>query len=466
MRILFLCWCLAYGLVLLAVTPVTAQQDQALPIPKRYHEASATFSSILDKLERRNNTLYQALESAYRNNPALMVARQQFDVTTERLPQASAGYKPTITGEADITYTHTETEGQSCIYSDGGNTSKGAALNIEQPLYRGGTTLADIGSAKKNIRAALFALSAKEQDILYQTAEIYMDVLRDMALVQLRQNNHSLLDYELARARSRFEVGELTRTDVSQSQARLAQSRADLITAQGNLRSSRARYQQITGVMPPENIAFPAKSLMLPESLEEALDVAGTNNRGIIEAQYIGAAAQDDVDSRFGDLLPQISAQGRLSKIYDQSDFIEEQDQHSVGLKASIPLYRGGTNLSKLREAKKRAAQRHLEIHDIRSQTQQNVQAAWEDLRVARAAVEAREAQIRAANIAKEGVLYETEFGERTTLDALNATQELLEAQIQLVEAKRGEVVARFMLARLLGLLVPQNLGFETIPVK
>ena len=441
-------------------------EAQALPVPRPYNALMERSGAVLNRLEQRNNQLYLALKNAYHNNPEVLAARKEFLVVTEQLPQAESGYKPTIGSEANVTYTDTETKGQSFITSDGGNTAKGASVSLSQPLFRGGSTVADIKGAKNTIKAQLFALSAVEQNVLYDTAVAYMDVLRDMALVELRQHNHSLLDYELARAQSRFEVGELTRTDVSQSKARLAQSYADLIDAQGDLRASRAVYQQMTKVPVPQNIAFPAVTLNLPQTLSDALEIALGNNRDILQAQYIDAAAQDNIDSRLGALMPQLSAQGQISKNYDPSDFIEEQDQSQIGVTLSIPLYEAGKNRSRLREAKKQASQRSLELRYEVDRVEKDVRMAWESWEVAKATIKARREQIKAAEIAKEGVLYETEFGERTTLDALNATQELLEAQIDFVTARRDEVVASFNLARLIGWLVPQNLGFETAKIK
>lgn len=418
---------------------------------------------IFDRLKQTNDSLYGALELAYQNNPALRAARAEFLAVQEQLPQAESGFKPTIVANADITHIDTDEKGNSPVNNDGANISKTAALNLEQPVFRGGSTLANIRTAQNVIKAQQFSLSAAEQGIIYEAAEAYMNVLRDKALLGLNENNRNLAMRQLEQARNRFHVGELTRTDVSQSEARLADAEANIITAEGNLRSARAVYRQIIGSPPPKKMAFPATILVLPKTLEEVLALAESNNRDILQAKFTNAAAESDVDSVFGELLPQILARGSLSKDYDPNRFTEAQRVASAGLNASVPLYQAGATRSRVREAKKKANQRYLQIIEAQNRVKQETLSNWEELKAAEAEIKARQSQMAAAEIAREGVHYEAEFGERTTLDALDANQELLDARVNLVIARRNEVVARFALARSLGILVPQKLGFSTV---
>ena len=429
-----------------------------LPLPEKHKSAD-----VFVALEKTNDTLYEALALAYQNNPTLQAARAELLAVQEKLPQAQAGFKPVITANADATHTDTDTKGTSFITSDGGNFSKSASFNLDQPVFRGGRTYADIRNAKNIISAQNLALSAAEQGVIYDAAVAYMNVLRDKALLKLNENNRILVEQEQEQAQNRFTVGELTRTDVSQSAARLAEADADVITANGALQSSIAVYRQIIGTLPPEAMAYPARELPLPETLEDALAIARSNNRDILQAKFINAAAEDSVDSVFGEILPQISAIGNLTKSYDPSDFIDEQKQASIGLNASVPLYQAGATISRVREAKKRANQRYLQIIEAQSRVRQEALSNWEALETAKAEITARQSQVEASLIANQGVHYEEEFGERTTLDALDANQELLDAQVSLITARRNQVVARFALARSLGLLVPQNLNFSTV---
>ncbi len=420
-------------------------------------------NEIFDQLNKRNNSLYEALELAYRNNPSLRAARAELSSIQEQLPQAQAGFKPTITANANVIHTDTDEKGASPISSEGANTAKSASLDLSQPIFRGGSTLADVHKAKNTISARQLNLSAIEQSGIYEAVLVYMNVLRDRAILKLNQNNRALVARELAQVQNRFTVGELTRTDVSQSEARLANADANVITARGVFKSALASYRQIVGSPPPIDIAYPEKELSLPETLDEALKLAESNNREILSAKFISAAANDNIDSAFGRLLPQISATGSLNKTYDPNSFIDEMREASVGLSASVPLYQGGAVRSSVRQARKQANQRHLEILAVQNKIRQEVTTHWEGVQTAKAEILARQSQIKAAKIAQEGVHYEAEFGERTTLDVLDANQELLDSQVNLIAAKRNEIVKRFALARTLGVLVPQNLGFSSI---
>lgn len=420
-------------------------------------------SKVFDALNNKNDNLYVALEAAYNNNPTVRAARAELLAVEEQLDLAKAGFRPNITADADVTYVDTETEGTSFILSDGGNTSKNAALNLNQPLYRGGQTLAEVNGARNIIAAQEFNLSGVEQSVLYNATVAYMNVLQNESILALNFNNRDLVTKEREQAQNRFTVGELTRTDVSQAEARLANADAQVITARGNLIRSRAVYGQIVGAPPPKSFAYPLTILELPLSLEEALSVADTNNRTVLQSKFIKQAAEYDVDSSRGAMLPLVSAVGRAAKSYNPSDFIDEQSQLSFGISASVPLYQAGTNLARVRQAQKTVNQRAIQIIEARELARQETIDAWESLETAQANVGAREAQIKAARIAREGVHYEAKVGERTTLDALDANQELLDARVALISAKRNEVVARFALARSLGLLVPQKLGFTSI---
>lgn len=426
-------------------------------------EADKQSQKIFEQLNQTHDGLYDALALAYQNNPTLRAARAELLVVEEQLAQAESGFKPTVTADADITHTDTDTEGTSFVISDGTNTSKSASLNVEQPIFSGGSTVADVRKAKNTISAQQLSLSAVEQGVLYDVAVAYMDLLQSTAVLSLNKNNRDLVDRELNRARAGFAVGELTRTDVSQAEARLADAEATVITAEGDLRSASAIYNQLVGVPASGDLAYPETDLFLPETLGEALLYAQSNNREVLQAKFVNAAAEDDVDKVFGDFLPTIKALGSVVKTYDPSDFIEEQRQTSVGLSASIPLYKAGSTQSRLRESKRRANQRYLQILEAVDKAEQQTVSNWETLKASKAEIKARQTQIEAARIANEGVHYEVEFGERTVLEALDANQELLDAQVNLVKAKRNEVVAEFALARTLGLLVPQKLGFSTI---
>lgn len=439
--------------------PVFAKEEGHLsPQEVRY-----TQSSILETLIKKNDSLYDVLAIAYQNNPTIRAARAELKVVEEQLAQAQSGFLPNVTANADILHTDVKTDGNSPITSDGGNVSKSASINLTQPVFRGGSTYANIAQAKNIITVQRFALSAIEQEVLYNSVVAYMDLYQNRAVLALQENNARLLKEELEQAQARFTVGELTKTDVSQSEARLASATAAVADARSNLASALAIFRERIGGEPPSDLGYPVIKFKIPENIEEALALSQTNNREIIQAQYQKKAANSYVKSVKGELLPQVNAIGTLDKVYDQSDFIDEQRQAAIGLTASVPLYSGGATRSRIREAKKSALQRHEEIHVVQERVKQEVISNWSLWQAAKATIKARMAQVEANKVAQEGVEYELEFGERTTLDALNAHQELLEAQVELIQSKRNEAVAGFSVARSLGLLVPQNLGFSTV---
>ncbi len=409
------------------------------------------------------NNLYNIMSYAYKHNPLLQAERAEYNAVKEQLFQASAGFQPTITANGSVEFTDTETKGQNFITSDGGNTSKSASIDLNQPIFTGGTTVANIKQARHTIQAQSYALSFVEQQLLYSVAVAYMDVHQARAVLELNQNNYNVLERELDKASLRFDVGELTRTDVSQARARLAEADAVLILSNSGLKTALAEYKRLVGVDAPADIKYPALRFTLPKKRDEAVDLALSNNRQVLQARSVRAASEQGADSILGELLPRVSATGQLSKVYDQSDFVEEQTQGRLGLVTTVPLYQGGVVQSRYREAKKRTTRRALEIKDAENQAQQGVIRVWEDLEAARAELRARQKQLEAARVAYEGVQYEAEYGQRTTLDALNANQAVLDAEVSMTEAQRNEIVAKFALAEVLGILVPQNLGFTTI---
>jgi TolC family type I secretion outer membrane protein len=400
--------------------------------------------------------LSEALRMAYLNNPALNSGRADLLATQESLPQAQAGWKPLITADADVTNNDTSGGGGS----DSNDTSKGVGLTLNQPVYRGGRTIAQSGSARYLIKARAEILRSQEQDVFERATTAYMDVLRDSALLDLRRQNQDLLSRQLKATRDRFEVGELTKTDVSQSEARYAGAEADVIDATGNLNATRAVFMQIIGLA-PDGLAPPDIILTLPETLEEAVAQAEENSPLVLAAENLHLSSEKDIDTVFGELLPQVGFFTSVDKAYDPPGGISgDRTNRAIGLEASIPLYEAGAVRSRVRQAKHAANSRYLDIMDAKRQAREAAVRNWEDLMAARAQIDSREAQVKAARIAQEGVKQEAEFGARSVLDALDADQELLDAEVALVVARRDEVVARFALMAALGKLTPETLGF------
>ncbi len=399
-------------------------------------------------------SLSQALRLAYLNNPALKSGRSDLQATQEELPQAKAGWKPIVTADADVTNNDSDSGD-----SDENNTSKSASLTLTQPVYRGGRTVAQTASARAAIAARSQLLRAQEQDIFENAVIAYMDVLRDEALLDLQRQNSDLQSRQLKATSDRFEVGELTKTDVSQSEARVAEAEANVIDAQGNLNSSRAVFEQVIGV-PAGRLAPPDIRPDVPGTLADVTRQAEEASPLVLAASYTHNASEEDIKTILGELLPQVGFFASAGRTYDPPSGGDDRNDRAIGLEASIPLYEAGAVRSRVRQAKHNANSRYLDILDTKRQVREAAIRNWEDLQAARAQIMSRTAQVEASRIAQEGVRQEAEFGARSVLDALDADQELLDAQVALVVARRDEVAAQFSLLATLGLLTPQTLGF------
>jgi TolC family type I secretion outer membrane protein len=414
------------------------------------------FSPFASKAEEEPLSLSTALKSAYLGNPTLNAARAELRAVHERLPQAMANFKPSVSAEGRVTNTNSNDDIEKLD-----QTSKDISLDITQPLYRGGRTSAEMESARDFIRAQNAVLKKAEQDILLSATTAFMDVVRDRALLDLSQNNQSVIAEQLKATRQRFEVGDLTLTDVSQSESRLARGEADVIAALADLRESEAVFEEIIGFKPAEKLDARMINLSFPNTLEDAIDLSDQDNPDIIAAVMRQKSAESDVDNIFGELLPNVGLFAEWKKSYDPvAGLTDEQTDKSIGLSVNVPLYESGAVRSRVRAAKETANQQYMQIIEAKRNARQLTISSWEALNAAQSEIKSREAQVKASEVAREGVTLEAELGARTILDSLDSDQELLDARASLVTARRNEVVAQFTLAGILGMLSPETLGF------
>ncbi|QQG35478.1 MAG: TolC family outer membrane protein [Micavibrio aeruginosavorus] len=410
-------------------------------------------------LESSSQPLLDALRTAYINNPTLRAARAEMKATAEALPQAQSGWMP----QSDIAGTVTSAEIDSDSSSGDGTTSRNLELSLTQPLYRGGRTISGIGSARDLILAQGAVLNATEQQLLLSAATAYMDVVLNKALVNLSENNIEVVSKQLEASRNRFEVGEVTRTDVAQSEARLALAEATRISAVANLKSSLATYEQVVGGA-ADGLTQAKIEFRFPETLDDAIALAEKNSPGVVASEYLHQSAEKDIGKVFGELLPELGLSASWDKTWNpQPGDQDDSATTSLSLVATIPLYEGGYTRSQVRQAKYVANQRYIEIIESRRAARQDVISNWENLMAAKAEILSRRSQVEASRVAQEGVRQEAELGTRTILDALDADQEYLDAQVALVSAERDEVVASFALAQSLGILTPEVLGFPEV---
>jgi TolC family type I secretion outer membrane protein len=410
-------------------------------------------------------SLEEALALAYSGNPDLAAQRAQLRATDEQVAQALSGWRPTITLSGQAGHRWTDVKGPSSgilgpPVGDFENDPLLGQARITQPIYRGGRTIAGTEAAKLNVQAGRAALAATEQQVLIDAATAYVNVLRDQAVVDLRQNNVTVLEEQKRATDARFEVGELTRTDVSQADARLSRARSALIAAQAALMQSRATYLRVIGVQ-AENLEQASPLSGLPESEDAAVSTAGERNPNVIAADYQEQSARRNVRAIEGEMLPEVNIVGIAQ--YQEEQSISSNDSESGEIRAEVtwPLYRGGATHSRIREALQTASQRRLQFVSAKRQATELAIQAWEQLQAARVQIGALEAQVEANKVALEGVQQEAEVGSRTVLDVLDAEQELLDAQVNLVTAQRDLVLASFQLRQAVGSLRAQDLDLD-----
>ena len=403
-------------------------------------------------------TLRDALAAAYTNNPELLSQRETLRSTVEGVPQALGNWRPSLTLEGDYSkqYSHLNTRGPTGA-RDQRREPHSAGFSLSQPLYRGGRTTAGVNQAEYNVLAAKATLDGREQDTLLSAVTAFMNVVRDKALLDLRLNNEQVLTRQLSATRDRFNVGEITRTDVSQSEARLAGAVAQRIAAEGTLQNSRANYLNVIGEAPGDLVA-PTVPTDLPANLDATLAAARVNHPDVVSAQYSEQASQENVKLVGGELLPTVSAVGSVTRLWQNTTADSQQTTGTMGLDLSVPIYEKGVVYSRLRSAKILAGKSRIDLDNVRSDTIQAASAAWENLKSARAQIESFNSQIAAAEIALEGVQREAAVGSRTVLDVLDAEQELLNARVSLVGARRDEVVAAYSLKEAVGEFTAQRM--------
>ena len=402
-------------------------------------------------------TLEEALSAAYEENPTLRAARAQLRGVNEQVPQELSNWRPTVTfnGSAGQQYIDSNS-----IPNDEDNvtTPLDAEIVVQQPLYRGGRTAAGTRRAENDVRAERQRLKAIEQDVLFDAVTAYMDVWRDEAVLRLNINNDQVLSRQLEASRDRFSVGEITRTDVAQSEARLAQATADRIQAEGNLAASRAVFREIIG-LEPVSLQRPASLGSIPGNQRDVVGQARVQNPDVQAAEFAERSARDEVRVRIGELLPTVNLQGSVSRNENSTTSESRTEQAQILAQITVPLYQSGFVYSRVREAKQVVGQRRLEIDEARRRAEQEGVSAWERLTTARAQIESFQSQVRSNEIALEGVRQENAVGARTILDILDAEQELLDSQVELVRSERDEVVASYEVLNAVGRLTAGDIA-------
>lgn len=402
-------------------------------------------------------TLYEALATAYASNPTLEAARADLRATDENVPQVLSEWRPTLLGEAQAGHQWNAQRKPLSLSEETDPRSVG--VTVRQPIFDGFGTVYGTSEAENRVEAGRARLISTEQVVLLDAVSAYMAVVRDAAVLELNRNNEKVLEAQLQATEARFEVGELTRTDVAQAQSRLQGAIAARIQAEGQLTSSRAIYRQVIGE-DPVDVAMPAVTPPLPASRDEAvaLSQAAPN---VQARQFDERAAKDNIEVQFSDMLPSVALEGSYER---RQEFATRESEADVGIisgQVTVPLYQAGAPDSRVRQSKQRYMQsRRLTDEALRAAEQEAI-TAWQGLQTAFAQSQSFEEQVKAAELALEGVRQEQEVGARTILDVLDAEQEALNARVSLVSAQTDRVVAQYRLLAAGGALTAANLALD-----
>ena len=402
--------------------------------------------------------IFEALGETYNTNPTLQAERAYLRSIDENVAIAKSGYRPNISLQGSYRDTNSDND------KNGNNdaTSQTLAAKLSQPLFSGFSTVNSVKSADQIVRAGQNNLFNVEQNVFLEASIAYLDVVRDTAIVELQKNNEKLLKKRLEETQQRFNVGEVTRTDVSQAKARYSQAKSDRIASEGNLEASKAVYVKIIGST-PEDLEEPvAIRDFLPENYDEALNVALNNNYSIRQAKHLFNSKGYEVYANTGALFPQLSFDAVASNVKSDNDnkLIGETTTDNVewGLNLSIPLYNSGESRARIRQSKHQKWQAQEVVLETERQVKATVSSAWEYMKSNESKISAIKDQVEANKVALDGVQKEEALGNRTILDVLDAYQELLNSNVNEVTASRDYYVSAMQLLLSMGKLTSKDL--------
>ncbi len=394
-------------------------------------------------------TLDEAIASAFATNPQLDLQRYETDIAREGLEQARSGGRPTVNISGSAGYEYVDTT-SPFAFGLGDRPIASAQVQAVQPIYTGGRVSAGIRQAKAGIDAAKSQFDAAEQNLILQVVTAYLDVRRDREAVAIRKNNVDVTGEQVRAADDRFEVGVVTRTDVSLAIARLEGARAALAGAEATREASEANYQFLTSLRPGE-LAPPPPVPPLPASLEDAVAIALDGNPDIEAARHSERAASEAIEVARAQYRPQINLVGTAGVQETYGDVTQRDTSVSAVAQGTIPLLSGGLIKSQVSSARLRRDQARNQIDVLERQIRAQVAQAWFGYDASLRSIEASSRQVDAAEIAYEGAKEELAVGVRTTLDVLDQEQQLFEARLTLVQSERDAYVAAFRLLRAAG---------------
>ena len=459
---------------------------------------AALVGVMLAGSQAQAETISQALSRAYASNPDLNQQRANVRAVDENIGRNSAGFRPRISGSIDAGFEYSDIRAASPATGPGGSVNgvtaqnanpasvaqaagagggstrsvagearysgrpRGVGLTAQQTLFDGNRTFNGVRQAESQVFGARESMRVTEQNTLLSAASNYMNVLRDTAILNLRRSNILVLEEQLRQTRDRFQVGEVTRTDVAQADASLAQARSDFFAAQSNLQASIASYRQVVGSEPRRLDPAQTVERLLPRRLTDAVEVSQVEHPAIASALHQVDVAALAVKIAEGVLFPTATLNGSVAQRADLNGIPNYRAlTASVVGQVNIPIYQGGGEYAAIRQAKEQVSQARLSADLQRDQVRAALVTAWGALETAKAQIASGQAAVAAAEIALNGIREEAKVGQRTTFDVLNAQQVLLNARVQLVTAQRDRVVGSYSVLSSMGRLSVDTLGLN-----
>ncbi len=409
-------------------------------------------------------TLQDALAMAYQTNPTIRAERARLRATEQLKAQAWSQTLPQVRANAAYSKLD-ETQTLNPVISGGGTQEVDlnpltADVSAEQLIFNGFRNINAIKQARARVRAGGAQLIGVEQDVLTRVATAYFDVLRDETNFESNRKNVEVLIRQKQEADLRFKVGEVTKTDVAQADARLAGARAGLAASQARLAASRAIYAELVG-QAPQTLEPTPQLPSLPESLDAAKALADEYSPRVVAAREIEDASRKQVAIAKGAIAPTISVTAGYQYAEEPSTFVEKDESFSYGIRASAPIFLGGANWSRIKEARALYDSSRQETYEAERRAESEVTVAWEQYVAAGLTINSASAQVSANELALTGVRRESQVGTRSTLDVLNAELELLNSRLNLANAQRDERVAAFALLAAAGVLNPDAIGID-----
>lgn len=403
-------------------------------------------------------SIFEALSSAYNTNPTLQAQRAYLRAVDENVAIAKSGYRPNIYLQGS--YTDADVD-SNIAPKNQDNTKTSLAAKVSQPLFNGFSTVNGVKSADSLVRSEQNNLYNVEQQVFLEASTAYLDVVKNTAIVDLQKNNEKLLKKRLDETKERFNVGEVTRTDVSQAQARYSKAISDRIASEGDLEASKAVYTRIIGENPGK-LNYPSDIReLLPKNFNDALDYTRVNNYSIKRAKELLNSKTYDVAANNGALLPTVTLDGEVSKNKTSGDMYDENpeiDNVQWGVNMTVPLYSAGETRAKIRQSKYQKWQAQEQVMEAERQAVSDVTSSWEYMMSNKAKIKSIKDQVKANEVALDGVQKEEALGNRTILDVLDAYQELLNSNVEEVKARRDFYVSGMSLLLSMGKLTAEEL--------